>query len=212
MTKQYTEKEILELVPDSWNKVKFKFYQDHLLKLDMTPTQDPLEMLDRYCDIAAIFVGMSSDIVRQFPMTTINKITERLQFLNEKPKRLKETKYRWIKKLDDPSYDTYITFMKVSEQLNSGDWSNFPLMIKTICLDTITDEEVMELTMDEVETAFFFLRKSLLKSLEPTTNILITRIMIERWKNKWKGRKFKTPFKKTSKNGKEITKKSGDGI
>ena len=66
------------------------------------------------------------------------------------------TKYRWIKKLDDPSYDTYITFMKVSEQLNSGDWSNFPLMIKTICLDPITDEEVMELPMDEVETAFFF--------------------------------------------------------
>ena len=156
----------------------------------LSPTTDPIIAVENSIEIASIFIGVEPKLLEQFPLQTIKKIHDKLMFLSKKPEPLKKTKFNWIKKLDDPTYDTYITYVKVSEQLSNGDFSQFPLIIKSICLDNLTDEEVMNLPMDEVETGFFLLRKSLKKFLEPTINTLTTQEMKRRFWQKMKNRKI----------------------
>ena len=188
MIKQYTHQEILKMVPGSWAEVTLDKYLNHIMYLKQIDTEviDAYDAMDKGLEMASIFIGLPADILRKFPLETVKDINLKLMFLYEKPKPLEKTKYRWLKKLDHPSFDTFITYTKISEQLSNNDFSNFPLLIKSICLDPITDEEVMNLPADEVETAFFFLRKSLINYIEPSINKLTTDLLIQAYKTRLK--------------------------
>ncbi len=175
--KEYTQSEILKMVPGSWNEVTLDTYINRLLQVKM-PGVDILDQLDASIDIASAFIGLDKDIISHFPLETIKKINQKLMFMDTKPQVLKKTKYKWMTKMDEPSYDTYILYIRVSEQISKNDFSNFPLVIKHMCKDKLTDEEVMALPMDEVETGFFLLRGSLKKYMQPTINILKTQVVM----------------------------------
>lgn len=187
MIKQYTHDEILRMVPSSWKEITLDTYVNKILKiedLNYDKDADAIMILENSIKIAAIFINLPEEIIQKFPLETIKAINKKLAFMSNKPEPLKRTKYKWTTKVEEPNYDSYITFLKVSEQLSKNDFGNFPLIIKTICLDKIDDEELMKMPMDEVETGFFLLRKSLKKYLQHTINILKGEMIVNKIKSK----------------------------
>ena len=177
---QLNSNEILAKIPGSWADVTLDMWINKLMKLKTyTPDiDDPLT--DVYISIQFIsdITELPIDTVQHFPMELIKQSNRKLVFMskgvdpNYKPKR------KWIKNIEDPTYDDFITFVNVSKQINDGDYSNFPLIIKTIIREPITEEEIMQMPMDEVNHGFFLLRQSLRKYLRSTTMDLEKKILI----------------------------------
>ena len=179
-TVQYTQKEILEMIPEGWYQITLDTYINKLMKLKVSESDDALEVMENNLKIATVFLDLDIKIVEQFPMTLIKNINDKLKFLSAKPKRMSNSKYNWIKNIEDPTYDDFITFIKVSEQIENKDLSNFPLIIKVVLKTKLTDEEIMKMPMDEVEHGFFLLRKYTLNYLKSTMKDLQVRVIAEK--------------------------------
>lgn len=213
MKKNYTQKEILDLLPEGWAQIKFKTYLE-LMKLKVSIDDDPIEVLNSNLEICSLFLGLPTSIVEQFPMTTIKAMNNRLAFLSEKAKPTTSSKFQWKTSLTEPTYDDFITFIKVSEQINQGSLDNFPLLIKIMLKQEMSEEEILNMPMDEVEHGFFLLRKYSMNYLKHTIKDLTVKViaqktneMIERMKE-IQGIQFKKRLKVLREKYKELT----DGI
>ena len=206
MIKEYTEQELLDKIPSGWNDLTLKMFVECLSTNQILESDDVSELKETFSDtvievensirIISMFLGMDKKIIEQFPISTITKMNTRLSFLVNKPEPLKNPKYKWITKIEEPDYNSFIVYLKVKEQLEKGSYDNIKLLVKQICLDELTDEQLDNLPMDEVETGFFLLRKSLMKYLKSMKTSLNKVILKERMRTKM--RKF-IPFKKISK-------------
>lgn len=179
MKYKYTQGEILDKLPNSWSDIKFKTYLE-LMKVKVDGSEDPLEVIKTNIDICSLFLGLPANIIEQFPMSVIKAMNEKLSFLSERCKPVDKSKFVWKHQLMEPTYDDFITFVKVSEQLNAGDMSNFPLLIKVVIKSEVTDEQILDLPMDEVEYGFFLLRKFSMKYLQHTMKDLTAKMIMLR--------------------------------
>jgi hypothetical protein len=177
---QLSSNEILAKIPGSWSEVTLDMWVNKLLKLKTyTPDlDDPLTDVYVSLQVISDITGQPMDIVQQFPMGLIKEANKKLGFMSKgvdpgyKPKR------KWINKIEDPSFDDFITFVNVSKQLNEGDYSNFPLIVKTIIREPIGEEEILQMPMDEINHGFFLLRQSLKKYLRSTRRDLEREILV----------------------------------
>lgn len=213
MKKNYTQKEILDLLPENWSQIKFKTYLE-LMKLKVSIDEDPVEILNSNLEVCSLFLDLPTAIVEQFPMSTIKAMNNRLAFLSEKAKPIASSKYLWKTTITEPTYDDFITFIKVSEQINQGSLDNFPLLIKIMLKKEMTEEEILNMSMDEVEHGFFLLRKYSMNYLKLTMKDLTvkaiamkTNEMIETMRG-IQGIQFKTRLRILREKYKELT----DGI
>jgi len=166
-TIELSRKDILDKLPSSWAEVTYSDYYDKILKI--IPEYEDNSLLyavDSYIKVAAVFLDLSPEIIGEFPITIINDITGKLSFVLTKPVPLEKTKYNWMTKVEEPTYDMFILYLKVNEKLEKGDFSNLHTVLKAICNDKLTDEEIFNMPMDEAETGFFLLRKSMVKYLK----------------------------------------------
>lgn len=177
---QYRTQDILDKIPDGWDKITFDFYLNKLMKLNITNSEDPLEIMDNNLELVALFLDLPKNIVEQLPMSLIKQINNKLSFISEKPKRIKSSRYRWFEDLNEPTYDDFVTFVKVSEQLEKGVMDNFPLLIKIVLRDKMTEEQILKMPMDEIENGFFLLRKFSMKFLKSTMKDLQVKIITEK--------------------------------
>lgn len=198
---QYRTQDILDKIPDGWNKITFDFYINKLMKLSISNSEDPLDIMDNNLDVVSLFLELPKEIIEQFPMSLIKQINNKLSFISEKPKRIKSSRYRWFENLNEPTYDDFVTFVKVSEQLEKGELDNFPLLIKIVLKDKLTEEEILKMPMDEVENGFFLLRKfstnylkSTMQDLQVKAITQKTNEMIDKMKAV-EGTKFRTKLK-----------------
>lgn len=216
MVKEYTQTQIINLLPKGWSDITLDVYINKLLPIEIEETDEVDDMftgIENTIKVASVFLDMDIEIVRSFPISTITLMSDRLSFTKVKPKPLKESKYKWSKNIDEPSYDSFIVYLKVMEQMGNKDFSNLPLIIKNICKDELSMEEIMMMSMDEVETGFFLLRKSLLKFLKHSALSLAMEMGKKEMKRKIKDLiKDLILFRKTSKNIENNTKKNTDGI
>jgi hypothetical protein len=167
--------EILAKIPGSWAELTLaKWLEFMSLRTYKPEADDPLSDVYVSLQVISSITGLDMDIVQQFPMELIKQANKKLSFLSASPDKGYKSKRKWITKVEDPTYDEFITFVNVSKQINEGDYSGFPLIIKSIIREPITDEEILALTMDEVNAAFFLLRRSLRKFLKSTTRTLET--------------------------------------
>lgn len=189
--KEYTQSDILNKLPKSWKDITLEDFINKILTIEIDE-EDDLSGYENSISIASTYLNLGVDIIKEFPMVIINSITQQLSFLAKKPEPLKNPKYRPIKNIEEYDYDTFVLFIKVSEQLNKGDYSNFPLLVTKATKDKIELEEVNKLSMDEVETLFFFLKKALKRYLNYTSLSLMTKLVKIKTKEK-----IRTLFKKT---------------
>lgn len=177
----FTHREILEKLPKSWSDITLYHYVNKLIKVNIHDTDEDGGVfipLENGIEVAATYLDLSPDILRKFPLETIKDINRQLNFLSGKPLPLEKTEYKWVTSVDDPTYDTFILYVKVTEQISKGDFSNFHLIIKAMCKDPITDIQMWNMPMDEVETGFFFLRRSLLKYLNSMIGSLKNKMIV----------------------------------
>lgn len=210
MKYKYTQKEIVDSLPETWSEVKFKTYLE-LMKLKVNDSEDPLDIMNTNLQICSMFLNLPVEIVEQFPMSTIRAINKRLEFLSTKAKPKTNSKYIWKTNLIEPTYDDFITFIKVSEQINQADLSNFPLLVKIMLKSPLTEEEILELPMDEIEYGFFLLRKfsmnylkTTIKDLTIKTIVMKTNEMMDQM-DQIQGMQFKKRLKVIREKYKELT-------
>lgn len=199
-TIELTQTEILNMLPSSWADITLETFMNKFLPLkisDIDDVDDIFITMENSIKVASIFLNLPSDIIRQFPISTIKEINKKLLFLAEKPKPLEKSEYRWIKKIEEPSYDIFILYLKVSDQMTKEDFSNLPAIIKNICLDELNDEQILQMKMSEVETGFFLLRKCLMKLLQSTAHPLVMDLEKNKMETKLKKIKGLIRFKKT---------------
>lgn len=201
MVKQYKESELLQLLPSDWSDITVeKYFQMSIV--DITEFDDVDNMFitsENNIKMASIFFDMDVDIIKQFPIQTIRKINDKLSFLTAKPKPLKKTKYKWITKIEEPDYDTFIWYIKMNERLDAqakqlsegtlphSEYHETLLeIVQKICLSNLDREQVLQMPMDEFETGFFLLRVSLIKYLNNAMIPLQKKIVVEKMKKKMK--------------------------
>lgn len=178
MKQQLTTVEILNKLPNDWSEITFDFYLNKLLSLQITISDDPVDSMMTNIQIISLFTDLPVSIVEQFPVSVIKKCNDKLIFLSQKPKPLEKSKLIWKSELDEPTYDDFITFVKVTEQLSNNDYSNFPLLIKVMLKTKLTDDAILSLPMTEVETGFFLLRRFSLKYLKSTIKDLNSKLIV----------------------------------
>lgn len=176
----YRAQEILDKIPDDWSQITFDFYLNKLMKIKIEQSEDPVVIMENNLQLIALFLDMPVEIVEQFPMTIIKQINTRLDFLAQKPKVAKTSKLKWIENMNEPTYDDFITFIKISEQLAKGELDNFPLLIKIVLKDKLSDDQILQIKMPEIEYGFFLLRKFSMKSLKSTIQGLQAKIIVQR--------------------------------
>lgn len=199
-TIELTQTDILNMLPSSWADITLETFMNKFLPLRISDTDDVDDIfitMENSIKVASIFLNLQPDIIRQFPISTIKEINKKLLFLAEKPKPLEKSEYRWIKKIEEPSYDIFILYLKVSDQMAKEDFSNLPAIIKNICLDELNDEQILQMKMSEVETGFFLLRKCLMKLLQSTAHPLVMDLEKNKMETKLKKIKELIRFKKT---------------
>lgn len=197
--KTYTSKEILEKIPSNWSEVKFKDFLN-IINIQINPEDDNIiDSMENIIKISSYFLQLDEEIVKQFPMVIINDILNKISFIANKPEPLKESKYNWKKKIEEPDYDSFIVYLKVSEQLEKADYTNLPLILQKFCNDNLEIEEINNMGMDEIETGFFLLRASLMRYLKPIVISSTRKAIRQRTKEMMKEKigYTKMKFKKT---------------
>jgi hypothetical protein len=154
--------ELYDRIPSSWEEVTLdKFRQVIALEKSMMEIEDELIPGEtRTIALIAAFTDTTPDVIRSVNFIEVNRMMQKLSFLDHEIPVLQQSKIKW-KKVDQITYDDYVTYMRYSHDL----YGNMPIIIKSFALPTIklTEEEINQLSMPEVMTGFFTLRKSLLR-------------------------------------------------
>lgn len=207
---EYKVDDILKKLPKSWSDVTLDDFINKMLTLEVSE-DEYLAGYENVIALSSLYLGLDVSIINEFPISVVRKMMEQFSFLNEKPKPLKRPKYKPIIEIDEISYDTFILFTKVSEQVSNKDYSNFPLLIRQSCKIDIPMDDIMKMPMDEVENLFFFLRKALMKYLAATGRSYLAKILMMSVKGSLMKIKKKMPLKRTSKSTKTNIGKSTGG-
>jgi hypothetical protein len=202
---QLSSNEILSKIPGSWSEVTLDMWINTLMKLKTykPDIDDPLSDVYVSLQVISDITLLPMDIVQKFPMELIKKANKKLSFLgkdvdaNFKPSR------KWVTNIEEPTYDDFITYVNVSKQINENDYSNFPIIVKSILKEKLSDEEILKLPMDEVHHGFFLLRESLRRFLSSTskdlhrqTLVMMVNEAMEGWEEMTYSQKFATLRKK----------------
>lgn len=180
MIKEIKQSELLSKLPQSWDEVTLDFYITHLLKLEEKDIKSVEDMYEDYINIASIYTEIPVEMIKKMPMVTVQLIHDRLSFLSQKPLKKEKSKYRWIKKIQDPDYDTFIFYLRAIEVMAAGNFDIMIDLIEKICVDKLSHEEIRKMPMSEVETGFFLLRKHLRRySINSHNSLLRKAILME---------------------------------
>jgi len=195
MVKEYSEKELLDMLPSGWNDITLEKFIKIITEVEVKEHGEDMFLLnlENSINISSVFIGLDTEIIEQLPLQTIKKMDNKLSFLSKRPEPKEVTIYKWVKEIDEPDYDSFIIYTKMAELLYKPEkefkdmaYQNLPLFIRKICLDKLTLTEINQLPMDEVETGFFLLRKSLRKYLKTLETPLQMIVMKDKLKKKMK--------------------------
>lgn len=168
------ESELLSRLPKSWADIALKTYIEKLIQIQPNEENETsISFLEDYIKLASIFLELPESMVRKFPYATIARISDRLSFISEKPKAKDKPTYKWIKRIDEPDYDTFIFYLKSIEQLAGGNFEMMYDIVDKINKSALTREQIEQMPMDEAETGFFLLRKSLMQYAKTSSSYLL---------------------------------------
>lgn len=170
------QKEILEQLPSNWSELKLKDY----LKLTniVVKTEDDGEagIYNTFKTLSAL-TGLDESIFEAMPLNEIMPLANKLSFLQTMPEPKKNGIIKW-KAIDEVKYNDFVNFITLCKD----PFNNMAAIIKDFSVSKLSNEEILDLGMDEVHTGFFLLMKQSKKSLSNTMKTLVIRLI----KNKTK--------------------------
>lgn len=179
------QKELLERLPGDWSEFKLADYVK-LGNIELEVDDEiggTLAGLDNAIKIVAVIAGATIEELESMTMPEVNQLLSKVRFMTEHPKPLRSGKIKW-KKASDTTYDDFITFVT----LQRDTYNNMPLIIKAISADEMTDEEILNLPMDEVHTGFTALQsntKRLLNRMRISSGLTLLKLIVKETLNRW---------------------------
>lgn len=175
-------KEILKNIPSSWAELKLKDY-NKLFELGIKVDEGEFTLISNNSLKAfSILSGLSIEELEDLPITAIGEINNRLSFLQTLPEPKAKSKLKW-KKIDEVPYGAFIAFV----QAQSDPLKSIHLILKEFSLNKLTEDEILDLTMDEVYTGFFLFQTSVNKSSKRIIFRLVKRLGLKIIKESLKG-------------------------
>jgi hypothetical protein len=165
---KYNIEEIIELIPSGWDNMKLSTYlkfSDIIIKEDET---DIFNGFDNTLMIVSKITNIPFKELEKLPMGDVIKIGQKINYISNLPK-VKRSKLKW-KELNEITYDDFITFLQVEEKT----LSNIHTFIANFTKNKLTEEEVLNMSVEEVWSGFFLFKKKLMKSLN--ISIVLTKM------------------------------------
>lgn len=168
--------EILSVLPSSWTDIKL----NHFIKISAIPINEEgvIEAtMENTINLISILSGATVDELEEFPMSMIAKLNHKIAFIYTEPEIQKESQIKW-KTVNEITYGDIVVYDKHFK----GNFNNIHLVIKAFSKEPLTEEQILDMNMLEIHSAFFFLKLSVQKFITDSQTSLI---------NKFKDRKVK---------------------
>jgi hypothetical protein len=158
-------KNIIEKIPTAWKDVKVKDYQklSEIVVTESGELDNLFVGIDNSIKVLSAFTGMTVEELEALPMNEVTQMSKRLDFMLTLPEINKKSIIKW-KKLEEITYNDFILF----NQFGNDFFKNLHLLIPAFSKTKISEEEVLDMNLEDMHTAFFFLRKHVIKSLKRT--------------------------------------------
>lgn len=153
---------IYNSLPSSWEDFRF---EDYLKCIDI-PIKEGEELTDDLDNTLAVIeaiTGVSVKELEDLDMVTISAFANKLAFMKEMPKGGKSS-IDW-KKVEEITYNDFVSFATIQKDAVRGMGD----IIKQFSKNGLTDEEINEMSVQEVHAGFFTLRKYLRKYMRRLT-------------------------------------------
>ena len=171
--------EILKKLPTSWNEFKLK---DYLKVADVVITEDEdvLNGLENSLKLISALTDIPANELEEYSLADINLIADKISFINKLPEPGKESIIKW-KNVETVKYNDFLNFMNLSKE----PIKNLALIIQSFSTNEMTEDEALNLSMQECMNGFFLLTSQLKKSVHRSIHSLAVKL---------KKRKVKVPI------------------
>ena len=165
MTRNY--KEILNRLPSGWDELSYGQYKEISL-VTITEIDEVDELFigqENTLKTLSVLTGVPIEELRSASYDEVIPMANRIAFTTLLPEYNKNHSIKW-KKMDKLPYDSYVNFLTLSKDPNK----NMGAIVKDFSIIELSDEEVDQLSMLEVYSAFFTLRKYARRYFKNTIN------------------------------------------
>ncbi len=156
-------KKIYDKLPSSWEQLKLKDFKK-LTNVEIVEedalTDDLFVGADNTIRTISSLTDTPVELLENLPFNALKMLADKIGFLNEAPEIQKESVINW-KKPDEITYSDFTFYQTIADDV----FNNMELVIKSFSKTKLSDEEILELNMKDVNTAFFLLGKDVQKSL-----------------------------------------------
>lgn len=167
-------KDIIKSLPGSWKEMKLKDFQK---VMDITISENIeqeniFDGLDNTIKVISSLTSIPVADLEELPMKEMIEVTKQISFITEIPGDSKACSLKW-KQIDKISYDDFVTFNTLAQE----PLVNLVPIIKTFSVDKLSDEQVLDLNMEDVFTGFFLLNRQSKKFIRHTNIFLKKKLM-----------------------------------
>lgn len=192
-----TGEEIINKLPKDWSEFKLRDYlRVAQVETVVCASDDELDLFE--AKVANSFILISAltdvpvDMISSMPWSEQRRAMEKLSFMNNEPGKKNEGLLDW-KEPKELKYDDFLTFIT-----SQHDPNNMPLIIKTLIKNEMSEDEILQLGMDEIHHGFFLLNRILKKHRSHTLRCLARRARRQALKEIWL--ELTRRFRRTSSN------------
>ncbi|MFT3912248.1 MAG: hypothetical protein QM737_22665 [Ferruginibacter sp.] len=167
-------KEILSLLPATWSELKLK---DFLIisSIQNEVDEDLGETFNQAnidFKIISVLSGDSIDELENLTLQDIAQLTNKISFLSKEPVIDKKNKINW-KSVEEITYGDLIVFHRY---FKGNIDNNIHHIIKSFSKDDLTEDAILQMNMQDLNTGFFFLRLSVRKFIQRSQRSLVKQL------------------------------------
>ncbi|WP_449439626.1 hypothetical protein [Pedobacter steynii] len=184
-------RELIKQLPASWNDVTLQMYLrtlDVVLdnELEIGDEEYNLMVIDNVLIVTASMIEVDVNIIRKYSTLDIIDVYNKMAFLNTEIE-YSDKPLPSMKKEIDFSFDNMITYNQLTKDKDKI-LHNLPAIIKTYLLDSVTDDDILNMKMPDVMSVFLLKQnfESILRDYDSTLNdIKETTTTNENIQNHW---------------------------
>lgn len=155
--------EILDKLPSNWSEVKVSDFIK-LGEIDIIESADfnnQLDGIENTLQVISVFTDIPVSELEEYTYLELLPMGKKLDFMLTLPEVKKESSIKW-KSISDITYNDFVVYQQVATNL----YQNLHLIIPAFSVNKISAEEALEMSVEEIHTAFFLLRKDVKKYLK----------------------------------------------
>ena len=173
-------KEILDKLPQTWQELKLKDFIK-LTEINIIEQNDfsvPVSGIENSYQVLSVLSGISVDELEGLPMSTVAPLLNKISFVfNSNPDIKAKSSIAW-KSFEEITFNDFINFQIFQKE----PFKNLHLIIKAYMKQEMKDEEILELGVEDVMSAFFLLQKQTKRFLQTTKKSLQAKLRKQKMK------------------------------